>query len=251
MPEFDPSLALVAVLATIAGLVRGFSGFGAGMIFMPGASIILGPKLAVVVLLLLDSVPALPIILPAMKIVSWRTVMPTILGYGLLVNVGVWYLVHGDTEVLRWAMSGVIFSFVAILWSGWRWDGPRPTALSVSVGGVSGFLGGAMQLSGLPVMIYWLAGRDPSVRIRANIIGFFLASSVLAAIAFWWNGLFVREILAPLAICTPLYAGGLYIGQRFFSGSSEAGYRRFTLILILCVAVTSLPIFDGVLRQIP
>ncbi|CAM5283714.1 hypothetical protein ATER59S_00435 [Aquamicrobium terrae] len=45
--------------AFIAGLARGFSGFGAALIFMPLAGSIIGPRLAAPVLLIIDAITAI------------------------------------------------------------------------------------------------------------------------------------------------------------------------------------------------
>ena len=49
-------LAMFAGAAFLAGLARGFSGFGAALIFIPLASAIVGPRVASAVLLVVDAV---------------------------------------------------------------------------------------------------------------------------------------------------------------------------------------------------
>lgn len=49
-------LAMFVGAAFLAGLARGFSGFGAALIFIPLASAIVGPRIASVVLLVVDGV---------------------------------------------------------------------------------------------------------------------------------------------------------------------------------------------------
>src|SRR5882672_12486218 len=50
----DERFAWVAAAAALAGLVRGFSGFGSAMIFVPVASAIYEPRIAVVLLFIFD-----------------------------------------------------------------------------------------------------------------------------------------------------------------------------------------------------
>ena len=49
-------LAVLAAAAFIAGLARGFSGFGAALIFMPLASVVVTPQVAAPLLLVVDAV---------------------------------------------------------------------------------------------------------------------------------------------------------------------------------------------------
>jgi hypothetical protein len=49
-------------------------------------------------------------------------------------------------------------------------------------------------------------------------------------------------------ICIPGYFIGIEIGTRFFTGASDATYRRVAFFMILLAAVSSLPLLDEVLR---
>ncbi len=245
LPFPPATLAALALAALLAGIVRGFSGFGAAMIFVPIAAALTGPKLAVATLWIMDTVPTLIILVPALKKVDWRTIFPVSVGYAITVWAGVWLLANGDPQMLRWAISLAILATVPVLWSGWRYHGPRPFALSAAVGGMSGLMGGAAQLAGPPVLIYWLAGNDPAWRIRANVIVLFFTLSALSGVSMAANGLFVTQAAVAGMICAPMFGLGLYAGQHGFSRSSEDGYRRFAFLLILVVAIATLPLFGG------
>lgn len=243
---FPPAiLAAVVLAALVAGLVRGFAGFGAGMIFVPLAAALTGPKIAVVTLWIMDTLPTLTIVIPALKQVEWRSIAPVAVGYAITVWAGVWVLANGDPDMLRWAISLAILATLPVLWSGWRYHGPRPFALSAGVGGVSGIMGGAAQLPGPPVLIYWLAGEDPAWRIRANVIVLFFMLTALSGTSMAANGLFVADAVTAGVICAPVFGLALFIGQRSFARATETGYRRFAFILILVVAITTLPVFSG------
>ncbi|MDQ1197919.1 hypothetical protein [Agrobacterium sp. SORGH_AS 787] len=53
------ALAFLVLVALSAGLARGFSGFGAALIFVPLASSVMGPQIAVPLLLVVDGVMTL------------------------------------------------------------------------------------------------------------------------------------------------------------------------------------------------
>ena len=50
-------IAIIAVLA--AGVLRGFSGFGAGMVLVPSLSLLYNPMVAVITVVLLETIPAI------------------------------------------------------------------------------------------------------------------------------------------------------------------------------------------------
>ena len=64
-----PDAALAALLATVllAGIARGLSGFGTGMIVAPVAGALYGPQVAIVIIVIMDSLPVLPVTLPALR----------------------------------------------------------------------------------------------------------------------------------------------------------------------------------------
>jgi uncharacterized protein len=248
LPFDFPILAALVCLAFAAGLVRGFAGFGAAMIYVPAASLMVGPQIAVIILWTMDTIPSLPIVLPALKRTDWKSVLPVAAGYAATVGIGVWFLKHGDTALLRWLISGFILATVAVLWSGWRYHGARPLPLSLTVGGISGLFGGAAQLSGPPVLVYWLAGTDPAWRIRANTIVLFFITTLFSGAAMFASGLFHRQAVLTAIICAPSYGIGLVIGQHVFGRATEASFRRAAFVIILAVAIVTLPLFDGVLR---
>jgi uncharacterized protein len=248
-PPFEPPiLAALVCLAFVAGLVRGFAGFGAAMIYVPAASLMVGPQAAVIILWTMDTIPSLPIVMPALKKADWKSVLSVAAGYAVTVGIGAWFLKHGDTELLRWLISSFILATVAVLWSGWRYHGARPLPLSLAVGGISGLFGGAAQLSGPPVLVYWLAATDPAWRIRANTIVLFAITTLFSGAAMFAAGLFQTAAVLTAIVCAPAYGIGLVIGRHVFGRATEASFRRAAFVIILTVAIVTLPLFDGVLR---
>ena len=79
-PAFDgPFLALV-VTVVVAGVARGMSGFGSGMIIAPVAAAIYGPQVAVPMVAILETFPTIPITIPALPLARWREVLPVTVG---------------------------------------------------------------------------------------------------------------------------------------------------------------------------
>src|SRR5262245_1134347 len=73
------------VAAALAGLARGFSGFGAALIFMPLASTAIGPRMAAPLLLVVDAVMALGLIPDAWRQADKRAV--GIMALGAMVGI--------------------------------------------------------------------------------------------------------------------------------------------------------------------
>lgn len=247
MPRFDfltDPLFLIAAFAALAGaLIRGFSGFGSGLVFMPIGAACLGPKQAAGVLFIIDTLLILPFAARAARIVAWREILPLGIGAMVMAPVGAVVLFTIDPAPFRWGISLVILASVGALAAGRRYRGPTRVWLSVTVGGAAGFLSGLAQIPGPPVLIYWLGRNVVSATMRANAIIFFLFATVVSGITFLLGGLFTAEVIARAAVLMPLYAAGMFIGSRMFGLASERTYRQIAYASILFVAIVSLPVF--------
>ncbi len=237
----DPRWFWVAAAAVLAALVRGFSGFGAAMIFVPVASAIYEPKVAVVVLFIVDGIVTFPLVFKAIRQCWWPDVTCLSAGAVLTIPVGVYVLLITDAQLLRWFISLSILGLVAVLATGWRYKRQPPRLACVGVGGLSGFAGGVANLYGPPMVLFWLGGQSGAVTVRANIIVFFAITAVVAGLTYWWNGLFLRRTLIVSIGLIPFYAAAVWLGARSFRHASEALFRRLALVLIAIIAVASLP----------
>jgi uncharacterized membrane protein YfcA len=64
------------VIGILAGLIRGITGFGGAMVMAPPLALLLGPRLAVPVVLLLECIAAAPMLRHTWRLVSWRVLAP-------------------------------------------------------------------------------------------------------------------------------------------------------------------------------
>lgn len=239
------ALLFLAAVALFAGLVRGFSGFGAALIFTPLAAAIVSPRMAAPVLLVVDAVATLPLVVGAWRHSERSAVATMALGALAGVPLGAFVLTVGDPTAIRWALSLIVFAVLALLMSGWRYKGKPLAPVTVGVGGAAGFLSGFAQMSGPPVIAYWLGGTAPAAIVRANIILFFFATDILAAVTYTADGLLTAKVFAAALIVGPVYGLGLWFGAHMFSRANETTYRRVAYTLIALAAVLSLPLWEN------
>lgn len=243
-----PTLALLAAFTLLASLARGFSGFGAALIFVPLVSALLGPRVAAPLLLVTDGIMTAGMVPAALRAADRRGVATMALGALAGVPAGTWLLTSLDPQALRWGIAGLAAVMLAVLVSGWRYR-KRPTPpLTVLVGLVSGLCSGAAQIGGPPVVAYWLGGPSPAATVRANIIAFFAATTLIAAAGYLWSGLITWRILVLAALIAPVYGLGAWVGSRMFGLASERTFRRICLAMIALATLASMPVLDGWLR---
>ncbi|POF31134.1 sulfite exporter TauE/SafE family protein [Roseibium marinum] len=247
--SFPPNLLMfLAAVLFIAGCVRGFAGFGAGMIFMPIATSVMLPSTAAASFLFIDGIVALPLVIRALRLCDWPTVLPAAIGAVICVHFGAWLLASTDVLVLRWSIFAIVTGLLLLLISGWRYNGKATWPVSLGVGAVAGVLGGISQVSGPPVVAFWLSSaREPAI-VRANLIVFFALSSVGTFFAYILNGFFTLQVFHLLIMAIPVYALAIYAGSKGFSKANPNLYRKLAYVLIALAALTSMPALDPLFR---
>lgn len=235
----------LALASALAGLVRGFSGFGAAMIFLPLAGLVVTPAVAVPLLFVADNLATLHITLPAFRRCAWSEILPLAVGAALTIPFGVLLLVSVDPQVMRWAISLLILLAVALLASGWRLKRTLSPVGTAAVGSVAGLAGGAASLYGPPMILFWLGGQAGAAQVRVNILAVFGLMSVVAGLTQWLNGLLTLEVMKEAMFLLPVYAAGAFAGTRLFGIAGEAHYRRVALGLCAVAALAGLPLWQS------
>src|SRR6478735_4990307 len=179
----------ICAIAFVSGTARGFSGFGSALIFMPLASSMAEPRLVAALLLLIDFVAAAPLLPNAWRHGDRKATAVMVAGALVGVPVGTYFLTRLEPVTTRWIISGFVTALLMLLISGWRYRGKDHAAISVGIGGLSGFCSGLAQTGGPPIVGYWLGRPLPSVIARANILLFFGASDFFSGVSVATAGL--------------------------------------------------------------
>jgi uncharacterized protein len=245
--SLNAALAICAI-AFVSGTARGFSGFGSALIFMPLASSIAPPQLVAALLLIIDFIAALPLIPNAWKHADRKATAVIVFGALIGVPVGTYFLTVLDPVTTRWIISAFVFALLLLLLSGWRYRGKDHAAISVGIGGLSGFCSGLAQTGGPPIVGYWLGRPVASAIARANIMLFFGASDFFSVVSYSLTGLITSKAILFSLVVGPIYAIGVWFGAQLFGRASESLFRSICYALIAMAVIVGLPALDGVLR---
>ena len=235
-------------IAALAGLVRGFSGFGSALIYMPLIAAVYDPRAAAVTLLLIDTVGAAPFAVRAFWHCTWREVVPIFVAAAVAIPFGAMALRIVDPTVLRWFMAWLVLALLGVLVSGWRYHGRPSLPATLGVGLFSGFGGGAVQIAGPAVIIYWLGTANSAATVRANLLVYFLLTDLLLCVVYELQSLFSADLIALSVLLAIPFFVATAIGAYFFAGTSDRLYRRIAHIIIAAAALISLPLLDPWLR---
>jgi uncharacterized membrane protein YfcA len=238
-----PGLGFLALTIFGAGLVRGFSGFGTALVFMPVATLFVPVSTAIVVVTLAGMATWGLIVPRAWREAERGEVGVLALAAIALAPLGVWILTWADETALRWGVAAVATCTLAALVSGWRFRGRLGWPGLGAIGSVAGVLGGTTGLAGPPVILFYLAGPSGAAKVRANTILFLAALDIGILVNLLARGLVGWSDGALAVVLTLPYGIGLVAGQAAFRPDAERLFRGVAYGVIALAIVSGLPLF--------
>lgn len=225
----------------VAGLMRGFAGFGSAMLMAPIFAILFGSAEMVVTVVAIELIVSLQLFPQVRTHADWKTLTPMSIAACAAMPLGVWALATVDKGTIVTGVSAVIVAFVILMWSGWRYRGRRSAAASAAVGAVSGAMMATTSVGGPPVLLYLLSGNDPPAVNRANIVTYYFLTQFLLIVIVLTTGVAGWDALARAVVLFPVMVLGAWAGGRLFHGlASERLYRNVALAILLVTGLFGL-----------
>ncbi|HQT38234.1 MAG TPA: sulfite exporter TauE/SafE family protein [Acidocella sp.] len=225
------------VMLFVAGLARGFTGFGMGIVAIPLLSLMMPPTDAVVIVLLLQVFVSLLNFKTSVTLCHWPLVNRLTVGSIVATPVGSWALLYFSANVLRLCIALIVLATAVTLVAGYRLkvipSGWRVLALGVA----SGILNGLAGMSGPPVVAFFLAAPVSVAVARASMIMFFLISSALALIPLAIFGKIHLWSAAGSVAGLPVVLLGSVVGTKLYLSSHEGHFRFISIGLLVLAAM--------------
>ncbi len=228
----------------LAGFVRGFSGFGTALVFMPVAGQLMPPIWALTVLVVMDVFGPLPNLPRARRDGNPREVALLSVAMIVALPLGLMVLASIRPELFRYAVSTLALLVPILLLAGLRYRGPLSAPILLGTGGVSGFLGGVVGVPGPPVILLYLASTRLAAQVRANILIYlFIFDIVLIAVLALQDRLEAVPVILGLLLALPVMLANM-AGAAIFRPERERPYRAAAYVIIAAAAISGLPVWD-------
>ena len=240
MIAVDPLLALSLCAVFFGGLSRGFTGFGAALVIIPALIVAYGPVSAVLLMSLIEVPGLLQLAKTAKREADWRALKPLCAAATMTVPIGAWSLATLDAETIRKGIAVMVVVFAVLIATGWRYKGTITKSLTACIGIISGYCSGVASLGGPPVVMFLIAKRSNATQTRASIAAYFALVTILRLAAFGWYDLYTKQAILLSILLAPVYMAGIWIGSRFFKGTSETTFRRVVVALVLIMGTIAL-----------
>ena len=236
-------LGWLAAAVFVAGMVRGFAGFGTAMVYLPVAGKFLDPFEALTTLIAMDMIGPLVNMPRALRDGHRRDLLRLAAGLVIGLPVGLWALTRVAPEVFRYAVSIAALVLLALLIGGVRIRGELRGGLVTLAGWLGGLLGGATGLVGPPVIMLYMAAPHPASVVRANItVYLYIADVLMLGVMAGFGRVVPSALVLGVALAVPYLAGNA-VGGRLFRPDAEQVYRMAAWAIIAISAISGLPVF--------
>ncbi len=228
-----------------AGLVRGFAGFGSGMIIMPVASSVLSPVEAIIFTIAAELIGPVPNAAAAWRDGTRGDVGYLLLGAVLAMPFGILSLSTVNETFFGWAVSFSVIVLLILTASGWRLKGHLTKTLTVLAGALGGFMTGFAGIPGPPVIMLYMSSRLHISVIRANFLLYLVGIDLILFSALWVLGMMNWPIaFLGLLVGIPNLIANM-LGARLFDPSAERLFRNVAYLVIAVSAIVGLPLWKG------
>lgn len=238
-----PGLPWLLLAIGVAGVVRGFTGFGTALIFVPVAGIFLAPQVVVGVMMLTGLVSSAALLPRAWGQADRREVGLLALAAVLTVPLGLWLMTQLDPVLIRWCVAVIAGITLAALISGWRFSGRVNHPQLAGIGAAAGGIGGLTGLTGPAVILFYLAGQSVAQRVRANTILFLAALDVVIVANLLFRGAVTAGLVTLALVLAVPYLITSLIGQALFDPRHERLYRWAAYAVIGLAVLSGLPLW--------
>ncbi|MCK4867741.1 MAG: sulfite exporter TauE/SafE family protein [Alphaproteobacteria bacterium] len=235
-----PSLLFCMAMVFVASVIRGFSGFGLSALVVSSISLVLPPAEIVPMTLLLEAAASLRMLPAVRHDLDWKIMGGLLAGAVPAVPAGAWLLASLPDAAMRGVISLLVLGASLMVWRGIVFSRPPGVAAHGATGLVSGGMFGAAAIGGLPVVVYMLAATIPAATTRAVLTLYLMLMGLYGAAVTGAFGLLTVESLWRVALFLPPLFVGVAIGGRKFASAGPDSYRRFTLLLLVLLALAGM-----------
>lgn len=236
----EPYEIIVLAGGLTGGLVNGLTGFGTGLTALTFWLYVVPPVVASPMVVICSVVGQLQTLPKIWHAISWKRVMPFIIGGLLGVPVGTWLLPSVPVQIFKIFIGVFLICFCSFMLASGK-------TFKISFGGrtadgiigiIGGVLGGIAGLSGAPTTI-WASIRGWGKDEKRSIFQAFNLTILAAAfVSQWAGGLITAQVGRMTLLALPGTLIGVWLGRRLYEKLDVKGFDRVVYIVLLFSGVT-------------
>ena len=159
----------ILLIVFAGGIIRGYTGFGSGLVMVPLFSLMWSPIDAVATTCGLGLFAASQLAFSSARHTKWRLVSPMIIALLCVTPFGTYFFVSLDAVLVKKVIACLVLFLTVISLRGWTYTGPQGVFASFIAGSLGAFINGLAAVGGPVVVLYFLSLPDKVKVQRSNI----------------------------------------------------------------------------------
>ena len=234
------SLIVTVTSVFVAGIIRGYSGFGFAMVAVTSISLVLPRVHVVPLVLILEVLASIRLVPQVWRDIDWYSLRWLLVGSLFATPFGVYLLANIPAVPMRISISLLVLVAAILLMRGWAWKRMPGRPLILTTGVACGILNGAAAIGGPPVILLYLSSPAGVMVSRASIIAYFLGIDAMSLAMVSLQGLTTSRVLLLLIVCLLPLLFGIAVGSRLFIKVDKESFRHHVLILLIILSIAGL-----------
>ncbi len=231
---------MAALVVFVAGVLRGFTGFGFALAVVPTITLFIDPVEVVPTISIVAAIAGAELLPKAWRSIHWPSMRFLVGGAVVGAPVGMYALKSLPADAMRVVIGLIVLAVVGLLVRGYRLTKAPSAFVRIGIGALSGLLNGGTAMGGPPVIIYFLASPEGIAVGRASLLVCFFFLSIWSTVVNAAGGLVTTSTVVFAALMIPLMAAGNGIGARWFDSTTAAHYQRVALCFLAATAVLAI-----------
>ncbi len=230
------SWAIVVAVMLTGGVVRGFGGFGASMVWVTGLSLVIAPAAAIPTALILEVLASLQLLPSVWSQAHWASLRWLLVGVLIGLPFGTWALVWAPDTLMRLLIGVAVITATIVMALKVSAAALPGRAGTVAVGTVSGALNGAFAMGGPPAILMYFSSSAHAAAGRASLIVFFLCTDTLGIASASLGGLVTVPLLLQVLALFPASLIGVGVGSWWYRRTATVHFQRYVLWLLAALS---------------
>ena len=235
--DLDTQRFVYCIAAVAAGAyLKGYTGFGASMLWMISLSLVLPPLQVVPMVLMFEVVTSIVLLPEIWKEVRWRSIGLLLLGTWAATPIGIHALSTLPATPIRMALAVVVFVAAILILRGFALTKEPGRPATVGVGLMAGVLNGSMGIVGPPVILFYFSSPIGVVAGRASIITYFIGTDSVGTAMFAAQGLIDTSVYWRTVAFLPILVAGVVVGNRGFIRTDPETFKKIALFVLMALS---------------
>ena len=234
------AVAFCLVAMFLAAFIRGYTGFGSSLLWVPSLSMVLPPVAVVPITFLLELAVSLHLLPSVWREAHWTSLGWIWLGAAVGVPIGLTVIVALPADMTRGAVAVTVIAAALLLWRGKLLASTLSWPGTASVGVVAGLLTGGVGIPGPPVFLYYLSAPLGIAAGRASIITYLVGVAPIACLFAYFQGMLDLAAALRALLLLPVVLAGSWLGAHAFGKADPEKARRWALIALMATGAALL-----------